>query len=131
MRKAILSLTDPTANKRTTLTLLAACLVGMALLLGVGIRSAETQTGGENSHAFLYDSTNGMKDLGTLGGTNSYAYSINDSGQVVGYSDTAPPPLPQASLSSARRPSLTSENFFSYSARPNFSFLEDNFQAVG
>ncbi len=29
-----------------------------------------------------------MKDLGTLGGTSSYALSIKDSGEVVGYSDT-------------------------------------------
>jgi len=35
--------------------------------------------------AFLYDSTNGMKDLGTLGG-DSRAWGINDSGQVVGNS---------------------------------------------
>src|SRR5215207_10175943 len=89
MRKAILSLTDLTPSKRMTLTLLAASLVGMVVLFGVGLRTAQTQTGDENSHAFLYDSTNGMKDLGTLGGTNSYAYGINDSGQVVGYSDTA------------------------------------------
>jgi len=30
-----------------------------------------------------------MKDLGTLGGSNSWAYGINTSGQVVGYSDTS------------------------------------------
>jgi Tfp pilus assembly protein PilN len=44
MRKAVLSLTVLTASKRMMLTLFAACLVGMALLFGVGLRTAETQT---------------------------------------------------------------------------------------
>jgi probable HAF family extracellular repeat protein len=36
-------------------------------------------------HAFIWDSTTGMTDLGSLGG-DSRALGINDSGQVVGYS---------------------------------------------
>jgi probable HAF family extracellular repeat protein len=40
-----------------------------------------------DSHAFLWQSGSGMKDLGTLGGTNSYAYGINSSGEVVGGAD--------------------------------------------
>jgi probable HAF family extracellular repeat protein len=40
------------------------------------------------SHPFIYDST--MHDLGTLvGGHNAWAYSINSSGVVVGWGDTA------------------------------------------
>ena len=38
-------------------------------------------------HAFLYSGST-MTDLGTLGGTNSVAYGINASGQVVGYAHT-------------------------------------------
>ncbi len=41
-------------------------------------------------HAFKWTASGGMVDLGTLGGSSasyaSYAYAVNDSGQIVGYS---------------------------------------------
>ena len=37
-------------------------------------------------HAFLWNETNGMEDLGTLGGDTSYAKAINDSCKIVGHS---------------------------------------------
>src|ERR1700710_2412041 len=39
-----------------------------------------------NQHAFFWSSSTGMVDLGTLGGANSLALGINNSGEVVGYS---------------------------------------------
>jgi probable HAF family extracellular repeat protein len=39
-------------------------------------------------HAFLYEEGQ-MRDLGTLGGTNSWAWGVNDTGQVVGDAETS------------------------------------------
>jgi probable HAF family extracellular repeat protein len=40
-------------------------------------------------HAFLWSAETGMQDLGTLGGSSSFATAVNDDGAVVGFSDTS------------------------------------------
>lgn len=40
----------------------------------------------QNQHAFIWTTSTGMTDLGTLGGSSSQAFAVNASGQVVGYS---------------------------------------------
>jgi len=39
--------------------------------------------------AFVWSETNGIQDIGTLGGNFSFANALNSSGQVTGYSETA------------------------------------------
>jgi len=41
-------------------------------------------------HAFMWSKKDGMTDLGTLGGFESRAYALSDSGHVVGHTDAAP-----------------------------------------
>src|SRR5215203_4285208 len=71
-------------NLFRTLVVLPVVLVAVAVaLFGVGIRTAETQTTTASTTTYYK-----VQDLGTLGGTYSTAYGINDSGKVVGYSRT-------------------------------------------
>ena len=45
--------------------------------------------GDAETHAFSWTQADGMVDLGTLGGTSSIAFAVNEGGQVVGDSRTA------------------------------------------
>jgi hypothetical protein len=53
-----------------------------------GIPNDYPCTGTAGQHAFLWSKSAGLKDLGTMsGGTISGATGINDSGEIVGYSN--------------------------------------------
>ena len=58
------------------------CVLGV-LSFGVSVVSATTYT---------------LTDIGTLGGTTSAAYAVNDSGWVTGWADRASPTVPRAFL---------------------------------
>jgi probable HAF family extracellular repeat protein len=45
----------------------------------------------DHTHAYSATRRGGMVDLGTLSGTYSEAWDVNDAGQVVGYATVLPP----------------------------------------
>lgn len=51
-------------------------------------------SGATQVHAFRWTNSRGMQDLGTLGGTDSTAISINERGQIAGWSFTNTTPNP-------------------------------------
>jgi len=55
-------------------------IVAALVLSGVQLCPAQSY------HAFFWTKSQGMQDLGTLGGDSSYALGINDKSQVVGFS---------------------------------------------
>jgi probable HAF family extracellular repeat protein len=48
--------------------------------------SQVTGTAGNNQHAFLWTSSTGIQDLGTLGGSTSWGAAINSHAHIVGFS---------------------------------------------
>lgn len=55
-------------------------------------------TGETQVHAFRWTKSRGMEDMGTLGGTDSAGFAINDRGQIAGWSFTNTTPNPSTGV---------------------------------
>ena len=81
------SLTKEKIMKITHSSKIQSLIRAAALSIGLGFVSPASA---QHAHAYIVDSNDKeLTDLGTLGGGYSYAYGINDAGQVVGFSSTA------------------------------------------
>ena len=62
--------------------------------IGYGINDSGEVVGSGSGGAFVYTPATGMRNIGTFDGSNteSNAYAVNNTGQVVGYSETATSP---------------------------------------
>ena len=89
--------TAPRVTPSTPLASIAGATVTGLPFDGVAINDAGQVAGTQNptnpqsgqTRAMLYTPGVGVQNLGTLGGTISIAYALNELGQVVGYSTTA------------------------------------------
>jgi probable HAF family extracellular repeat protein len=68
---------------------------GAGFAFGQELNDSDTVVGGSSTsgetvfHAFVWTQATGMVDLGTLGGSQSFANSVNGASQIVGWADTA------------------------------------------
>lgn len=69
-------------------------------------------SGATQVHAFRWTKSRGMQDLGTLGGTDSAAFSINERGQIAGWSFTNTTPNPASGDCSGHTMNVPTEDPF-------------------